>query len=595
MVSLCCEKSLFGRETALFICVVLLLGVQAGLLGYSATQHSPTHLEPVFLASGVSNWELGRYELYRVNPPLVRMIAAAPVVALGCQTDWSAFSSEPGSRSEFAVGDDFLKANGPNSLTLVIYARLACIPFSLIGAYYAYRWSSALYGVAAGMLTLVVFVFEPNLLAHGELITPDTACTAFGIMAGFYFWSWLRQPGWGRALFAGIALGLAVSSKTTWLILFGLWPLLWVFWRWEGWRATRTGAAMPGDVLPAGAAGPSSLVRPAATQLIFVLGVAIYLVNCFYSFDGTLTPVRDLTFVSRLFTGNSTSRIPGNRLEQSVAGLLPIPVPVQFLLGLDAQIADFEQYSGRSYLRGEWKRGGWWHYYLYGLLVKVPCGTIALLLLAVIWPRSTIRQQASFRDEVVLLAPALAVIVVVSSQTAFNIHLRYVFPALGLLLVFLGRTLSGSLPRFRLIRVVPILLALYSVSATLGVYPHQLSYFNEFAGGPANGHRHLLGSSLDWGQDWIVLMDPEFDESRCDQAVLVTGYSAFWQHCCFRQVTRSERSVVLSSIDDFVSSPGSDLRELPEKRWLLPCVFVERDGRPSRKRKVSSPSPVLKG
>jgi len=41
-------------------------------------------------------------------------------------------------------------------------------------------------------------------------------------------------------------------------------------------------------------------------------------------------------------------------------------------------------------------------------------------------------------------------------------------------------------------------------------FPHHLSYFNEFAGGSENGRRHLMGSSLDWGQgtfeviDWIV-------------------------------------------------------------------------------------------
>ncbi|MDX1970313.1 MAG: hypothetical protein SFV23_24295 [Planctomycetaceae bacterium] len=49
------------------ITVVLLLATQAGLLAYSATRHSPTFLEPAFLASGISHWQFGRFELYRVN------------------------------------------------------------------------------------------------------------------------------------------------------------------------------------------------------------------------------------------------------------------------------------------------------------------------------------------------------------------------------------------------------------------------------------------------------------------------------------------------------------------------------------------------
>jgi hypothetical protein len=50
-----------------------------------------------------------------------------------------------------------------------------------------------------------------------------------------------------------------------------------------------------------------------------------------------------------------------------------------------------------------------------------------------------------------------------------------------------------------------------SLSATaaeaLRIYPHQLAYFNELAGGPAGGHTHLLGSNLDWGQDLLFIKD----------------------------------------------------------------------------------------
>ncbi len=39
----------------------------------------------------------------------------------------------------------------------------------------------------------------------------------------------------------------------------------------------------------------------------------------------------------------------------------------------------------------------------------------------------------------------------------------------------------------------------------LRVHPHSLAYFNELAGGPENGYRHLLGSNIDWGQDLFRL------------------------------------------------------------------------------------------
>lgn len=48
---------------------------------------------------------------------------------------------------------------------------------------------------------------------------------------------------------------------------------------------------------------------------------------------------------------------------------------------------------------------------------------------------------------------------------------------------------------------------LATIVSTLRVYPHQLAYFNEFSGGPDNGHRHLLDSNIEWGQDLLYLKE----------------------------------------------------------------------------------------
>ena len=128
-----------------------ILSVHAALLAYSATCHSPTMLEPAQLASGLANWQLERFEAYRVNPPLVRMVAAIPVLIMGCETNWQRYYDGPGARAEFFLGRDFIRANGERSILLFIAARWACIPFSVLGAYFAYRWAFELYGAAAGI------------------------------------------------------------------------------------------------------------------------------------------------------------------------------------------------------------------------------------------------------------------------------------------------------------------------------------------------------------------------------------------------------------------------------------------------------------
>ena len=70
---------------------------------------------------------------------------------------------------------------------------------------------------------------------------------------------------------------------------------------------------------------------------------------------------------------------------------------------------------------------------------------------------------------------------------------------------------------------------LATVASTLSVYPHQLAYFNEAAGGPENGHKHLLHSNLDWGQDLLLIRELADDRdfsSYVGQGIIVMAEGA---------------------------------------------------------------------
>jgi len=337
--------------------VVLLLATQAGLLGYSATQHSPTFLEPAILASGISHWKFGRFEPYRVNPPLVRMVAALPVMAIGCKTDWDRFHEYPGSRAEFALGEDFIHANGRRSLYLICLARWACIPFSLAGSYFTYRWAKELYGGGAGVFSLVLYICEPNLLAHGELITSDAACTAFFIIAAYTYWQWLRSPTWTRATLAGGGLGIAQLAKTSSLILIGLWPVLWILWNTLKPR-TQQLLQQPASNSRDPHIPPASFHTSATShyfQFATIIIIPLYIINIGYGFDGFGVRLKDYTFVSSMLTGLNNPGESGNRFRQTLAGQIPVPLPRQYIMGLDIQKRDFEDFGEPSYLRGEWR------------------------------------------------------------------------------------------------------------------------------------------------------------------------------------------------------------------------------------------------
>jgi hypothetical protein len=538
-----------------------LLAIQSGLLAWSAYIHSPVSDEIAGLPAGISHWRFGRFELTRANPPLVRMIAALPVLAAGCETNWSQYDGAPGQRTEFVVGKDFLTANGFRSFWLFTLGRWACIPLVLLGGIVCWRWSHELYGPLAGLAALALWCFCPNILGNGALLTPDAGTTSLGVLAGYAFWKWLRAPDWSGAYFAGIALGLAELAKTNWLILFGLWPLLWIIWRLCSRHAPRA-EPQSSRHTPCAVAPRPPLLREAA-QLAAILALAILLINALYGFDGTFKRLGDFQFLSKTFRGGDVAREGpgfqlGNRFRHSWLAALPVPLPEQYVIGIDVQRYSVE--SGRpAYLFGVWKHGGWWYYYLAAATVKVPVGIWILLALAIAARLAGPRirrdegqrpkdESTTWRDELILLAPAIATLLFISSQTGINRHFRYALPIVPFLYIWLSSlvavtkvavSLRETKPKpsaseallHRLKGTSPLTLLAaaafaWSLASSLLIYPHSLSYFNELAGGLRGGPRFLLDTNTDWGQDirLIKVWIDDHPQARPIYLVLPDGY-----------------------------------------------------------------------
>lgn len=475
-----------GMPAALFA----LLLIHSALLAWGAYSHSPSIDEVPHLVAGLSHWRFGNFDLYRVNPPLVRMVAALPVLFGDPKTDWHSWPHPFYGRAEFTIGSEFIDANGPESFWLFTIGRWACIPFSLLGGLICYGWSQELYGPRAGILATTLWCFCPNVLAHAQMLTPDVGATTLGVAASYCYWRWLKAPTWFGAFTSGMALGLAELTKSTWIILFGLWPLLWVIWTW----------------------GDSSFDRlrarwRQASQMALVLSLGVYMINIGYAFEGCFTKLGDYSFVSDPLGGaqNNSNRQPNhNRFAGSILGSIRVPLPANYVLGIDQQKRDFES-AMLSYLRGEWRDRGWWYYYLYGLGIKVPLGTWVLIFLAAYLPVLKIVRSPAWRDELVLLAPVVLILTLVSSQTGFNHHLRYVLPIFPFVFIWVSKVvLVFSWVHWKLAALALTALA-WSITSSLVVYPHSLSYFNELVGGPKGGHNHLVDSNIDWGQDLLFL------------------------------------------------------------------------------------------
>ncbi|MFG0262860.1 MAG: hypothetical protein ACF788_10765, partial [Novipirellula sp. JB048] len=236
-----------------------------------------------------------------------------------------------------------------------------------------------------------------------------------------------------------------------------------------------------------------------ALQLVAILLIAVLVINVGYGFAGSFQRLGDYQFVSETLRGSGDEGT-NNRFAESWLGAVPVPVPAEYVLGIDRQKLDFEG-GFDSYLRGQWRDHGWWYYYLYGLAVKTPSGYLAIFALTA----GTFLTTRASKAEVFLMSPAIAIMVLVSSQTGFSHHVRYVLPALPFVDVLAGRLLAAS--RHRYVRTAALVLLGGGILPSLYVYPHSHAYFNLAAGGPAGGHKHLLESNLDWGQDQLYLAE----------------------------------------------------------------------------------------
>ena len=495
--------------------VTLLLFVHAGLVAWIDMRNAPSPDETAHMAAGIVIWASGCFNVYPVNPPLVRLVAAVPAVCSRADANWSSLCEEQSDdrfwrRPEWSMGIGLVRDNRDRIMRLFMLARWACIPFGLIGGYFCWRWAGELYGTWAATLALTLWCFSPNVITWSATICPDLAAASLGIAACYFFWRWLKEPEWWVALLAGIVLGLAQLTKMTWVILFAVWPVVWIAWLWG-----RRGCVVE-------VSG-----RSQALQLVGILTVSLYVLNLGYTFEGTFTRLGDFMFASRTLAGADSvvdGGRGGNRFATSWLRSAPVPLPYNYLRGMDLQKVDFER-GLPSYLFGQWSPHGWWHYYLVCAALKEPLGTWALAILAVCarlrWPKkarsnateASIAETANRRcgagwlDEIALLLPAIVLIVFVSSQTGFSRHFRYVLPAFPFLFVWIGRVAQVALRKPRAVGVCVAVALTWTVTSSLTIYPHSMSYFNELTGGPLGGCRCLLDSNIDWGQDVLYLKD----------------------------------------------------------------------------------------
>ena len=361
-----------GRSARWWVVCPVVTGIAYAILAvHAARVETPTVDEFAHLPAGCAGWKHGRLDLYSKNPPLMKLWMALPVV-LDRNVSIPKIVEPTRDWGPWQYGIRFMNANRERYFDLFFRARLMVVALGLATAVMLFRWSADLFGNRAAALTTSLFLLSPNVLAHSHLGTIDIGCM-FSVFLVIFAVRWAyRRPSRVRIALVGAALGAALLVKFTALLLV---PVV-------------MGLVLPHRV------GHGARLRASVGDLAILLGVGLAVVNLGMGFKGTCKLLGDYTFSSSF----------GERVQAWLPGVLPVPLPEDYVNGFDGQKMDVEAGEFGGYLRGEWSDKGWWYYNLVVLGVKLPTPLLLMVIAgACCWPG----RRLGWRESLSVVAPAM--------------------------------------------------------------------------------------------------------------------------------------------------------------------------------------------
>ena len=441
------------------ITVLILLAIIFLLPFFSAQNFSPASDEVTHLPSGYSYWKTGQITLNPQHPPFVKLIASFPLLFMDLKFDSHDPDLSGPFKNEWRFGKKLLVSNDVDRL--LFWGRLPVMLLSVLLGFYIYLWASEMFNPKAGLLSLFIYAFMPNIIAHAQFVTTDLALASFSFVTFYYLWKFFKTNLNKHLIYSGLFLGLALSSKFS-----------------------------------------AVLFLPVVLFLVFV-----------YARSGQ----NDFNSVISRFVKIMAIMIIPAFLVVYFSYLMPTDLGF-YLRGMNTVYADANS-NFNFYLNGQFSPDGWWYYFLEAFLIKTPIPALVAFGVALIfWKKLNIND----RDKLFIFLPMIF-FSIATSLKAHDIGVRYLLPALPFLILYTGGYLSTLIRNLKLlgegsrakpgisveirnlsakIKTVLILaLAVWYIFSAMSIYPDYLAYFNEFVGGPANGYKYLDDSNLEWKHD----------------------------------------------------------------------------------------------
>lgn len=454
----------------------------------SFRRKSPTYDETIHLFAGYSYVRWGDFRVNPEHPPLAKVLAALPLLALNLKDPrplspyWDLIPQERDYGWLLAHQMVFLDNDAE---TLFFYAKIPLLVLSVLLGLFVHRWAREFYGIEAGIASALIYFLDPNILAHSHIIHTDIPFTAFFFIGSYFYCRALAQLNWYHVLLTSIFFGLAAITKFSFWMILPIWVAL-------GLLRILSPEPMRCDIWgPRGVSdrwGKAAWVGAALLAALIAGYISIWTA---YGFR-----------FSALASGD-TGQLPIAQLLPEAPGL-----PSFVIFAVRKELFPEGWVSGLLYVARHMKRpaylfggvseDGFWSYFPVAFLVKTPLPTLLLLFLtAVLWiTRRRVRTEEWFLLIPIVLYFGFAV------WYRLNIGLRHIFPVYPFLFVLVSGTVGWlwSSGKWRY-KCSALILGLWYLWTSAHIYPHYLAFFNGLIVGPHNAYEVLTDSSLDWGQD----------------------------------------------------------------------------------------------
>lgn len=507
-----------------FVAVLALFITMSITLLESSVQENQTIDEGVHIMAGFSYLKTGDFRMNREHPPLIKILAAAPLLLTPATIDTEA--EEWKNADQWGMAQHFLYKNTVDADSILLLGRTPIMLLTLLLGALIFLWTKKIFGMTAGLFALTLYTFDPNFIAHGKYITTDIGAALAFALTLYTLARWIKKPTLNRLALFALCFGLAQVTKFSAILLLPLVSiieLIWLLWQKEYRRI------------------PKRFLQIFAAMIIGTLA---------------MVTLAYLPAINHIATNLSTGSLTGEHFG------VRLPYFHIYTDGLLEVIGHSAGGHG-AYLLGTFSEtGGWWNYFPITFLVKTPAPTLVLFLIALVILTLFRRQTSDRLDEEhmntsidLLIAVTIPILYMLASMiNNINLgwrHLTPIYPFLFLLaggIVHFGENMTRYEHRTTLFKIFNTYrshlpqkellsknrwknlwffttggIVILTIISSLAISPFYISYFSEFIGGANNGYKYLLDSNLDWGQA-VKGLKKELNSRKIDDPIYVSYF-----------------------------------------------------------------------